>query len=136
MLMKKNIHVVGAVIIKNEKILCAQRGPTKALPLKWEFPGGKIEVGESPQEALRREIIEEIHCEVEIGEQIEHTVYEYDFGIVHLTTFYCKLLEGSPVLTEHVSIKWLSVNELGSLDWAPADIPAIEKLSNANYLIK
>lgn len=127
--MKKNIYVVGAVIIENEKILCAQRGPTKSLPLKWEFPGGKIEEGESPQEALRREIHEEMLCKVEIGEQIDHTSYEYDFGIVHLTTFFCKLVEGTPVLTEHVSMKWLSPQELSSLDWAPADIPTIEKLS-------
>lgn len=127
--MKKNIYVVGAVIIENGKILCAQRGPTKSLPLKWEFPGGKIEEGESLQEALRREIKEEMRCKIEIGDQIEHTVYEYDFGIVHLTTFYCKLIEGKPVLTEHVAIKWLSLDELKLLDWAPADIPAIEKLS-------
>lgn len=127
--MKKNIHVVGAVIMENRKILCAQRGSTKTLACKWEFPGGKIDEGESPQEALKREITEEMHCEVEVGEQVEHTVYEYDFGIVHLTTFYCKLIEGEPVLTEHVSIKWLLPNELSTLDWAPADIPAIEKLS-------
>ena len=127
--MKKNIYVVGAVIIENDKILCAQRGPSKSLPLKWEFPGGKIEAGETPQEALSREIKEEMQCKVEIGDQVEHTVYEYDFGIVHLTTFYCKLIEGRPVLTEHVSIKWLAPDELKSLDWAPADIPAIEKLS-------
>jgi 8-oxo-dGTP diphosphatase len=132
--MKKNIYVVGAVIIENEKILCAQRGQDKTLPFKWEFPGGKIEKGESPQEALRREINEEMHCEIEIGDQIEHTVYEYDFGIVHLTTFYCKLIKGKPILTEHVSIQWLYRDELISLDWAPADIPAIEKISNT-YLI-
>ena len=100
--MKKNIHVVGAVIIENDKILCAQRGPAKSLPLKWEFPGGKIEAGETPQEALSREIKEEMQCIVEIGGQVEHTVYEYEFGIVHLTTYYCKLIEGKPVLTEHV----------------------------------
>jgi 8-oxo-dGTP diphosphatase len=128
-IMKKNLYVVGAVIVENGKILCAQRGPSKSLPLKWEFPGGKIEEGESPQEALRREINEEMQCEIEIGEQVEHTVYEYDFGVVHLTTYYCKLTEGIPILTEHVSFKWLSPNELKSLDWAPADIPAIEKLS-------
>jgi 8-oxo-dGTP diphosphatase len=127
--MKKNIYVVGAVIIENNKILCAQRGLSKSLPLKWEFPGGKIEEGETPQEALSREIKEEMQCKVEIGDQVEHTVYEYDFGIVDLTTYYCKLIEGKPVLTEHASIKWLSPDQLKSLDWAPADIATIEKLS-------
>src|SRR5690625_7372056 len=85
--MKKNIHVVGAVIIEKGKILCAQRGKNMSLPLLWEFPGGKIEKGESPNEALQREIKEEMLCEIEIGDQVEHTVYEYDFGIVNLTTF-------------------------------------------------
>ena len=134
-IMKKNINVVGAVIIENGKILCAQRGPDKSLPLKWEFPGGKIEKGETPQEALRREISEEMRCKIEIGDKVEYTVYEYDFGIVHLTTFICQLVEGEPILTEHVSIKWLSPGELRSLSWAPADVPAIEKLSEM-YLIK
>jgi 8-oxo-dGTP diphosphatase len=122
--MKKNIHVVGAVITEDGKILCAQRGQTKTLAYKWEFPGGKIDEGETPQEALEREITEEMCCKVAVGEQVEHTVYEYDFGIVHLTTFYCKLVDGEPILTEHASIKWLAPNELKNLDWAPADIPA------------
>ncbi|WP_144551636.1 (deoxy)nucleoside triphosphate pyrophosphohydrolase [Bacillus mycoides] len=132
--MKKNVYVVGAVIVEEGKILCAQRGPSKVLSLKWEFPGGKIEEGESPQDALQREINEEMHCKVQIGEEIDFTAYEYDFGIVHLKTFYCKLIEGRPVLTEHVSIKWLYPNELASLDWAPADIPTIEKLSKESFV--
>ncbi|MFY4775829.1 (deoxy)nucleoside triphosphate pyrophosphohydrolase [Metabacillus sp. RGM 3146] len=132
--MKKNIHVVGAVIIENGKILCAQRGNGKVLPLKWEFPGGKIEEGETLQEALRREIEEEMLCKVEIGEKIETTIYEYDFGIVHLTTFYCELKEGKPVLTEHAAMKWLEPGELQTLDWAPADVPAIEKISRESFI--
>lgn len=129
--MKKHIHVVGAVIIEDGKILCAQRGATKTLAYKWEFPGGKIEEGETAQAALKREIDEEMNCIVEIGEEIDTTVYEYDFAFIHLTTFYCKLIKGKPTLTEHVDIKWLSANELGSLDWAPADIPTVNKLQNA-----
>ncbi|MFP7492969.1 (deoxy)nucleoside triphosphate pyrophosphohydrolase [Terribacillus saccharophilus] len=124
----KNISVVGAVIVQDNKILCAQRGTEKSLPLKWEFPGGKIEKNETPQEALKREITEEMQCSISIGEEIEDTTYEYDFGIVHLKTFYCQLLEGEPTLTEHVAIKWLAPEDLSSLDWAPADIPAIEKI--------
>ena len=127
--MKKNIHVVGAVVVEENKILCAQRGPDKSLPLLWEFPGGKIEGEETPQAALKREIEEEMQCKIEVGEQVEHTVHEYDFGIVHLTTFYCKLVEGTPMLTEHVAIEWLPANELKQLEWAPADIPAIEKIT-------
>lgn len=126
--MKKHIYVVGAVIIENNKILCAQRGATKTLAYKWEFPGGKIEEGETPQAALKREINEEMNCSIEIGEEIETTVYEYDFGFVHLTTFYCHLLSGTPTLTEHVAIQWLSAHELISLDWAPADIPAVHNI--------
>ncbi len=125
----KNIYVVGAVIINNGKVLCAQRGPNKSLPYKWEFPGGKIEKYETPQEALQREILEEMHCKIEIGEKIEYTSYEYDFGIVHLTTYICKLNDGEPQLTEHVNIKWLKPNELKFLDWAPADIPTIKRLT-------
>lgn len=132
--MKKEIFVVGAVIIENGKILCAQRGPDMSLPHKWEFPGGKIEKGETPQEALLREIKEEMCCEIEIGEQVEHTVFEYHFGIVHLTTFICKLIGGEPVLTEHAAMKWLTPGELKSLDWAPADVPAIEKLSGMSFV--
>ncbi|MYL32073.1 NUDIX domain-containing protein [Pontibacillus yanchengensis] len=131
--MKQEIYVVGAVIIENNKILCAQRGYTDTMPLVWEFPGGKIEEGESPQEALYREVEEEMDCTVEIGEQVEHTVYEYDFAIVHLTTYYCKLLKGEPVLKEHAAFKWLSPGELLSIDWAPADMPAIEKLNQMSF---
>ena len=130
---KKNIHVVGAVIIEDQKILCAQRGADKSLPLMWEFPGGKIEQGESPTEALIREIEEEMLCTIEVGEKVDYTVYEYDFGIVHLTTYISKITSGEINLTEHEQIKWLAPSEIGRLNWAPADIPAIEKLEAMTF---
>lgn len=126
--MPKHIYVVGAVIIEDNKILCAQRGAEKSLPLLWEFPGGKIEAGETPREALEREIYEEMKCEINIGEKIADAIYEYEFGTVHLTTFVCKLVKGDPVLTEHKTIKWLMPQELSSLEWAPADLPTIDAL--------
>jgi 8-oxo-dGTP diphosphatase len=92
----------------------------------WEFPGGKIEPGESPREALEREIVEELHCRVEVGETITGTTYEYEFGIVTLTTFYCELVEGEPEVSEHQAVLWLQPAELRSLEWAPADIPAVD----------
>lgn len=128
--MKKQIDVVGAIIIENGKILCAQRGETKSLAYMWEFPGGKIEVGETPQQALKREIDEELKINVNVSDDVfEQTTYEYDFGIVTLTTFVCHLVTGQPQLTEHISVKWLFPTELNSLEWAPADIPAVTKLS-------
>ena len=130
--MKKTIEVVGAIIVDNGKILCAQRGPEKSLANFWEFPGGKVEVDETPIEALKRELTEELLITVTVeDEMFESTKHEYDFGIVHLTTFICHLQEGQPKLTEHVAIKWLPVEELDSLEWAPADIPTVKKLKTS-----
>ncbi|MGM0214090.1 (deoxy)nucleoside triphosphate pyrophosphohydrolase [Enterococcus sp. AZ109] len=130
--MKKTIEVVGAIIVDNGKILCAQRGPEKSLANFWEFPGGKIESNETPIDALKRELTEELLITVTVEDELfESTKHEYDFGIVHLTTFICHLQQGEPQLTEHVAIKWLPVEELGTLEWAPADIPTVEKLKTS-----
>jgi len=128
---KKTVHVVGAIIENdNKKILCALRGPEMTLPNYWEFPGGKIEQGESKEEALKREIQEEFGCVIEVFDHVEDTTYEYEKVIVRLETFMAKISSGIPELTEHAEIKWISREELPSLNWAPADIPAIEKLTN------
>ena len=99
-----------------------------SLPGMWEFPGGKIELDESPAEALLRELEEELLCKAEIGEYIQTTEHEYDFGIVNLTTYYCLLTGDEPRLTEHSEIRWVHVAELDQLNWAPADIPAVKQV--------
>jgi len=125
---KKQINVVGAVVVRDGTILSAQRSPSMSLPGMWEFPGGKIEAGETPQQALRREMQEELLCVVEIGERVETTSHEYDFGVVTLTTFYATLTEGEPRLTEHSEIRWIPAERLDSVEWAPADVPAVNRI--------
>ncbi|AMC00007.1 DNA mismatch repair protein MutT [Aerococcus urinaehominis] len=130
----KVINVVGAIMIRDGKILCAQRGPNKSLAYKWEFPGGKIEAGESPQAALERELREEllIDCQVE-AEIFDQVSYQYDFGQVNLTTILCYLDDQEPQITEHIQFKWLAPGDLLSLDWPPANMPTIEKLSHQTF---
>lgn len=127
---KKQINVVGAVILKDGLVMGAQRG-SGALSGLWEFPGGKIEPGETPRQALEREIDEELRCRVSVGEFVDTTACEYDFGIVTLTTFYCELIEGEPVLTEHADVRWFEPADMGTVEWAPADVPAVEKIQRA-----
>jgi 8-oxo-dGTP diphosphatase len=124
----KTINVVGAVIVRDGKILCARRGGDGALAGLWEFPGGKIEAGETPREALHREIDEELHCTINVRDEVANTTHEYDFGVVSLTTFYCELVNDTPRLTEHTEVRWLRPEALQSLEWAPADIPAVAKI--------
>lgn len=129
--MKKMVHVVGAIIENNEgEILAALRSPTMTLPNYWEFPGGKIEDNETPTEALKREINEELKCVIQVGKAVEDTTYEYEKVIVRLKTFMATIVEGTPIATEHAELRWNTKEQLARLDWAPADIPAIEKLMN------
>lgn len=127
--MKKIIKVAAAIIIQDHKVFSAQRGRERSLAHLWEFPGGKIEENESPRQALIREIQEELLIEVDVASKAFDKVrHDYDFGRVELTTFICQLKSETPQLTEHVDYKWLSVDQLLELDWAPADIPTVKKL--------
>lgn len=127
--LKKMVHVVGAIIENdNNEIFCALRSPHMSLPNYWEFPGGKIEVGETPQQALQREITEEFNCTIIVGEKVEDTIYEYDKVVVRLETYMSRLLKGKPIALEHADTKWVKREKLVELNFAPADIPAIEKL--------
>lgn len=128
--MKREIHVVGAVIVDDDRIFCTQRGPG-SLAGYWEFPGGKIEAGEAPEEALVREILEELDCTITVDDRITETTYEYDFAYVTLTTYRSRLVSGTPTLSEHIDAKWLLPSELDTVEWAPADLPTVSILQTS-----
>lgn len=128
----KTIRVVAAVIkVTNEKgepmIFATQRGYGD-FKGGWEFPGGKIEAGETPQEALVREIKEELETEIAVGELIETVEYDYPSFHLSMDCFWAKIVSGNLVLKEHEAAKWLTRDELDSVEWLPADIGLIEKL--------
>ncbi|MFV0363257.1 MAG: (deoxy)nucleoside triphosphate pyrophosphohydrolase [Suipraeoptans sp.] len=121
----KSIQVVAAIIKKDNKVLATQRGYGDFKD-GWEFPGGKVEPNEILEDALVREIREELRIEVEVGELI-HTV-EYDYPKFHLTMhcFLCSVISGNLTLVEHEASKWLGKKEMKSVDWLPADIELVE----------
>ncbi|AST00630.1 DNA mismatch repair protein MutT [Geobacillus thermocatenulatus] len=127
--MKRTIYVVGAAI-RNERgdILCALRAPDMSLPNVWEFPGGKVEEGERPEDALVREIREELGCTISVGELLADVFHEYEHAIVHLRTYEARLVDGEPRAREHAELRWVPLQALRSLEWAPADIPTVEAL--------
>lgn len=137
--MKKQVKVVAA-IIENEKdeILCALRSPDMSIPNMWEFPGGKVEKGEDIFTALKREIDEELQCQVETETSIfNDNTHEYETFIINLLSIKCRIIEGTPTANEHSKLTWLKRENLSSLKWAPADIPAVEQLINEkNSLLK
>lgn len=123
----KTIEVVATIIQDGDKIFATQRGYGEFKD-GWEFPGGKIEQGETPGKALIREIREELDTEIEVGEQID--TVEYDYPQFHLTMhcFFCTIISGNLTLKEHKAAKWLTKETLDSVGWPPADEGLIEKL--------
>lgn len=127
--MNKEIHVVGAAIQKEGLTLALQRSESMSLPNLWEFPGGKIEIGESKVEALIREIKEELAVDIRIKEYVNTASYDYDFGRVTLSVYTVEITHGDIFLREHADMKWLKPDELDQVTWAPVDIPAVQILS-------
>ena len=126
----KSIEVVAAVIIADNKVFTTQRGYGDYKDY-WEFPGGKIEAGETPQQALEREIREELNTVIDVGEFIGTTDYEYPVAHVTLHFYACSVLSGELQLLEHEDARWLGKHELDSVNWLPADeeiIPQIHAL--------
>ena len=130
--MSNPIRVVGAVFHDGERFLACRKKPGKPLEGHWEFPGGKIEPGETPEQALAREIREELNLIAEVGQKVTTTTYEYDFATIELTTFYCTLVDGDLRLTDHDDTKWVTAAEAAHLTWAPADIPAVEAIATSH----
>ena len=127
--MKKMIKVVAAVIENQQaEILCALRSRHMSLPGLWEFPGGKVENGENLQAALEREILEELACHITAHEIIHEHIHEYESFIIQLIAIRAELISGIPQATEHASLLWLKRDYLNSLVWAPADLPAVNKV--------
>lgn len=131
----KKVEVVAAIIHFEDEILCVQRAKNKLsyISEKYEFPGGKIEEGESQEEALRRELVEELNVVADIQSLFLTIVHQYPDFELTMHSFTCKVNSKEITLNEHIAFNWLRVDELESLDWAAADIPIVKKLKNKKY---
>ena len=125
----KVIKVVAAIIVEDNKIFATQRGYGD-FKGGWEFPGGQIETGESAQEALVREIKEELDTEIVVGDLIDTIEYDYPNFHLSMDCFWAKIVSGDLILKEHVAAKWLRKDELNSVEWLPADQGLILKIEN------
>lgn len=123
----KTVRVVAAIIIENGKVFATQRGYGEFKD-GWEFPGGKIEPGETPEEAIAREIKEELDTEVEVIELLDTVEYDYPNFHLSMGCFICKIKSGDLVLKEHEAAKWLTKDTLGSLEWLPADMGLVGEI--------
>lgn len=123
----KIIRVVAAIIVHDDKIFATQRGYGE-FEGGWEFPGGKIEENETPENALEREIKEELDTEIEVGELLDTVEYDYPSFHLSMDCFICAIKSGDLVLKEHKNAKWLTKDTLNSVDWLPADEGLVEKI--------
>jgi len=124
------LEVVAAIILNDNKILCVQRNKNKYdyISYKYEFPGGKVEPGESKEAALRREIREELNMDIDIQYDFLVVQHEYPDFKLTLHSYICSCENTDMELSEHLDFKWLPLDEIGTLDWAAADVPIVRKL--------
>ena len=125
------IEISMAILVHNQKIFIAQRNIAKHMGGMWEFPGGKLEAGETLQECVARELMEEFGKEITVGEKFMDYSYTYpEKGEFHLNAFWCTCSDEKMEPTEHMDYKWVSISELDNFEFCPADLPFIEKLKN------
>src|SRR5690606_37970894 len=117
--------VTCAIIIQNGKILVCQRSGAMDLPLKWEFPGGKVEPGEDEKLTIVREIKEELHLDIEVVKQLQPVEHDYPSFRICLVPFIARTVDGKLLLEEHADCQWVTIDELDRYDWAPADLPIV-----------
>ena len=122
------ITVTAAILVKDSKVCIAKRKASGRLPGKWEFPGGKIEQNESPEACLKRELEEELEIKATVGDFMDESMYQYDFGAVRVL-FYRAFWDDTPIVSkDHQEVRWVPLDELKGFDFAPADIAFVEKL--------
>ena len=122
------IEVVAALVKRDGRFMICQRPENKSRPLLWEFPGGKVEAGETKEEALARECREELAIELEVGKMFADSTFVYPDISVHLSLFEAKIVRGEPKLLEHRDIRWITPEEAHLFEFSPADVPFVEKL--------
>ena len=130
------INVTCGIILKDGRVLVTQRSEKMQLALKWEFPGGKIEANETDEQCLHRELKEELGIEIEILEKLEPKPFHYEKFSINLIPFVANHISGEIMLHEHRDFKWLTREELTTLDWASADVPVLESFLKLNYVTR
>lgn len=130
------IKVTAAILVKDNRIIIAKRRPDDRLANKWEFPGGKIEINETPEQCLKREMKEEFDIDVSVGEYLGSSIYHYDHISIKLLAYRTYWKNGEIELKDHDDFKWVSLEQLAEFDFALADLVFVEKLQNGEIAIQ
>ncbi len=134
--MKGQIDVAAAIIVKDHKVFLARRKPGAHLAGFWEFPGGKLEEGETPEQCLARELLEEFNIQVRVGHFVGESLYDYGAKLIRLLAYEVEHVSGDFELIDHDEMRWLDESELDDVNWAPADIPLVKHYKAARNPIE